>query len=128
MRPKELLMAALTAGTLLTLGACGTQESDALNGEATTLRDVAIPEDFTFATTRAVALTVSASAEALGAESAPIEIRNSAGHTLLRGPLTAGEALQLNLSLPRHEQTLEVQIGEHVLAVAIEGGAANINL
>ncbi len=124
MQIRKLLMATALVG----LAACGTSESDALNAEPTSLRDVTIADDFTFATTRAVALTVTASAEALGAESAAIEVRNSAGHTLLRGPLTAGEALQLNLSLPRHEQTLEVQIGEHVLAVAIEDGIADINL
>lgn len=93
-----------------------------------TLSEVRIPADFTFATTRAVALSVRASAETLGAPAARLEVRNATGHTLVRGTLQAGRTLALDLALPPHERRVEVQVGTRIVRVPVDGDRAELEL
>jgi len=120
---------ALAGAALLTVVGCA-QGTDGTNGtdEPTSLRDVEIPADFTFATSRAVALTVAASQETLGAPSAALEVQRADGRVLYRGPLSAQTPLTLNLAVPSKDDTVKLKLSangqEHLADVAISAEGA----
>lgn len=92
------------------------------------LRDVEIPPDFTFATSRPVALTISAEASVLGGQAGALEIARPDGRVLYRGPLTAENTLALNLVVPTKDEEVQLKLQanqqEHVATVRVVDGAA----
>lgn len=75
-----------------------------------TLRDVEIASDFTFATTRSVALTVRADKGSTGSESAALEVARPDGKILFRGPIHGDRPLTLDLNVPTKDAELRVKL------------------
>src|SRR5687767_7796915 len=76
----------------------------------TSLREVQVPADFTFATSKAVALTVAAEEAAIGAEQGSIEVARTDGKVLYRGPIKAGEPLAVNLAIPSKDERVDITL------------------
>lgn len=75
-----------------------------------TLADVRVPADFTFATTRAVGLSVSASAARTGPGAAGLTVARLDGKVLYRGPITADRPVELSLMVPTKDSELELTL------------------
>jgi len=124
------LIHALAGAALISVVGCAQQGGEPNNPEQpTSLRDVEIPEDFTFATSRGVALTVEANQDTLGAASGALEIARTDGRVLYRGPLSAGTPLTLNLAVPTKDDALKLKLSangqEHNAEVAINADGVN---
>ncbi len=120
---------ALAGAALVTVVGCAQGAGDAGNtDQPKTLRDVEIPADFTFATSRAVALTVGATEESIGAPTAALEVARADGAILYRGPLSVATPLTLNLAVPTKDSALKLKISangqEHLAEVAIGADGA----
>ena len=93
------------------------------------LREVQVPADFTFATSKPVALTVAAESGAIGGEQGALEVARADGKVLYRGPITAGERLALNLAIPSKDERVEITLRandkETKASVAVINGSAN---
>lgn len=120
---------ALAGAALVSVVGCaqGT-EGGANPDEPKSLRDVEIPADFTFATSRAVALTVSASQESIGAPAAALEVQRADGRVLYRGPLSVQTPLTLNLAVPTKDDSVKLKLSangqEHTADVSINADGA----
>ncbi len=79
-------------------------------GEGAGLRDVEVPADFTFATSRPVALTVQADPAVVGGQAAGLEVRRLDGAVLYRGPLLPDRPLEVSLALPTTDDALELHL------------------
>ncbi len=116
------------AFTALALSACAPGADDGSKELPTSLRDVEIPADFTFATTRAAAVTVAADPAILNGQAGSLEIRRPDGAVLYRGPLSADRALDISLSLPTKDNALELRLnanGQELIAqVPVADGQA----
>lgn len=112
-------------GASLALAACGVDQA-ARPPEAQSLFDVDIPADLTFATSKPVALTVSASAEALGGEWGRLEVRDAEGRVVLEFPILAGRPFEFPLTVAAHHDHLEVEIGGQTIDADITDGAARV--
>lgn len=118
----------LAGAALVTVVGCAQGTDGTNNPEQKTLRDVEIPADFTFATSRAVALTVGASEASIGAPTAALEVARADGAVLYRGPLSVSTPLTLNLAVPTKDSALKLKISangqEHLAEVEIGADGA----
>ena len=118
------LINAVAAAALMSVLGCaqGTGEGNTPE-QPQSLRDVQIPQDFTFATSRAVSVTVSANAETLGAETGALEVARADGRVLYRGPLSVSQPLSLNLSVPTKDDVVKLRLSangqEHTADVSL---------
>lgn len=116
----------LSTLAFLGVAACAPGTSTDGKSQPTSLREVEIPADFTFATSRPTALTVSADPAILTNGAAALEIRRPDGAVLYRGPLQAGQPLDLSLSVPTKDEHLELVLTaegrEMVAQVAVADG------
>ncbi|MCK6548497.1 hypothetical protein L6R52_21805 [Myxococcota bacterium] len=92
------------------------------------LAEVTVPADFTFATTKPVALSVSATADKLGGGQGAIAVERVDGKVLFRGPIEAGKPLQVKLMVPSKDDDLKLKLfakgGELTAQVAVASGSA----
>jgi hypothetical protein len=92
----------------------------------TSLLDVKIPEDFTFATTRGFAVRATGDAERIANTLAEVRLPN--GELLHRGPLSS----PIELAIPTAAQQLKVTLrspdGERQVDVAVNGPEGLINV
>lgn len=121
---------ALAGAALVSVVGCAQQGTETSNPEQPqSLRDVQIPEDFTFATSRGVALTVAADEASIGAPSAALEVARADGRVLYRGPIAAGTPLNLNLAVPTKDNALKLKLNangtERTAEVAISEDGIN---
>ena len=75
-----------------------------------TLRDIEIPEDFTFATSRGVTLSVQVEDTAISAPMAAMEVALPSGAVIYRGPLAKGTPLNVDLSVPTKDTQLKLKL------------------
>lgn len=125
-----IVINALAGAALVSVVGCAQQAGDANTpDQPQTLRDVEIPEDFTFATSRGVALTVAANEATIGAPTAALEVARADGRVLYRGPLSVGSPLTLNLAVPTKDDSLKLKLSangqEHNADVVINADGAN---
>jgi len=108
----------------LGLAACAGDDSTRTDPgpQPTSLRDVTIAPDFTFAMTRAV--TVRVKLAGTSAKTVPVEVHNTHGELLARGQLTAQRAYELDFPLPRAESSVVVKVAGDERHVAIHDGVA----
>lgn len=122
------LIHTLVGCSLFAILAVGCQE--AATPAPDSLRNVKVPAGFDFATSRSVALTVSATEQKLGAAQGLLEVALPGGEVLHRGPVSAGTPLTLNLSVPTKDVDLllKVTAGDKRLdgtaAITADGAAA----
>ncbi len=81
---------------------------------ATSLRDVTIPADFTFQTSRTQRLQLTPPDEAFEgrAKDAPVVVSRPDGAVLYRGAVRKGARLEVEVSVPTSVDSLEVAIGK----------------
>ena len=120
---RNTLINAIAGAALVSVVGCAQGAGEGNTDQPTSLRDVEIPEDFTFATSRGVALTVAASQETIGAETAALEVARADGRVLYRGPLSVSQPLTLNLAVPTKDSSVMVKLNangqEHTAEVAL---------
>ena len=102
------------------LAACGAQDG----GGGGDLRQAAIPADFTFQSTRSVALVVSADDRLFGdVADAQLVVSKASGAAVFRGAIRKGESAQVRVLAPLAEQQLKVTVsgrgGESSSVVAV---------
>lgn len=109
------------------LAGCAPGEGPSAPQEASSLLDVQIPEDFTFATSRG--LSVRATGDAVRIADTLAEVRLANGELVHKGPLTspvelavptAAEVLQVTLRSPDGERVVEVAANGPEAVVAID--------
>lgn len=114
------------AGALLAAGLLGCNVGGPDQTSETSLLDVQIPEDFTFATTKGLTLTALGDPVALRETLA--EIRLASGELVHKGAL----AVPVELAIPRATQSLQVTLrsntNESVVLVPVVDGRAVINV
>lgn len=120
---------ALAGAALVSVVGCAQGIGDGNNPEQPkTLRDIEIPEDFTFATSRAVSVTVSANSANIGAETGALEVARADGRVLYRGPLSVSQPLTLNLAIPTKDDVVKLRLSangqEHTAEVALGADGA----
>jgi hypothetical protein len=120
---------ALAGAALVTVVGCaqGTGDSNTPD-QPQTLRDIEIPQDFTFATSRAVSVTVSAAQATIGADTGALEVARADGRVLYRGPLSVSQPLTLNLAIPTKDDVVKLRLSangqEHTAEVALGADGA----
>ncbi len=96
------------------------------------LRDVTVPADFAFETTREVVVAVHARATTLGASHAALEIALPSGQVLYRGPIAAATPASLTLAVPTKDTELLLRVGAGdrwiAATAAIAAGQAQFTL
>ncbi len=98
------------AAALMALAACGTE---APSGSQDPLRQVEIPEGFTFQTTRALTLTLQAGLTALPAGGV-LSIRRADGALIYSGALVPDRVMKLQLMAPVSDPRLHIELkAEH---------------
>lgn len=102
------IITTLAGCTLIAMLAAGCQDAAAPTPDS--LRNVKVPDGFDFATSRSVALTVSASEDKLGTSQGLLEVALPSGEVLHRGPVNAGTPLTLNLSVPTKDADLLLKV------------------
>lgn len=111
---------------LALLSGCTEQAAPA---QPTTLGDVQVPSNFTFATTKAVALSVTASADKIGGEQGALAVERNDGKVLYRGPIAASKPLAVKLMIPSKDDELRLRLfaktGELTQQVAVTSGDAS---
>ena len=128
---KQGFFTAIAATAILALGAVGCDQAPTGEqvDEPKTLREVDVPEDFTFATSRGVSLTVAANADNMGVDTGALEVQRADGRVLYRGPLSSSQPLNLKLALPTKDNTVKLKLSangtEQIAEVALDGNAAN---
>lgn len=120
----ERLFAGLgLAGALLCAPACSTEPAQT----QPSLRDVQIPADFTFATTRPVTLDLVVEDPGARERGVAVEVRHPDGRTVYRGPVPASG---LRLPIPKAEQGLDVTSilmgNERTQRVALAGAETKV--
>lgn len=124
MKMKRLITGA--AGALLATGLLGCNVGGPEQASETSLLDVQIPEDFTFATTKG--LTVTAHGDPAALRETLAEIRLASGELVHQGALV----VPVELAIPRVTQNLQVTLrsntSESVVLVPVVNGRAVINL
>ena len=123
---RRLWMIAPLLVTALGFAGCDADETNP--GGAEPLRQVEIPADFTFATTRPVGLEVAASADFLGGPVALVEVKRVDGRTLYRGRLSPDRNVQVQLGLPTYQKEVVVEVatssGRQTARVDVSSGTA----
>lgn len=118
--------------SLVAAAASGCNADEAVTPTSDPLREVQIPEDFTFSMSRGVALEVTAD-QALSFH-APLAVQVSLpdGATLYRGPLEAGQAKHIEVLAPRAAEALVVELSGRsknlTKRVAVDGPTVQVNL
>jgi hypothetical protein len=116
----------------LTLAAAGCDADEPVTPTAEPLRQVEIPEDFTFSMSRGLSLEVTAD-EAL-AFHAPLAVQVSLpdGGKLYRGPIEAGAAKHIEVLAPRAADELVIELTGRSKAlskrVAVDGANLQVTL
>lgn len=92
------------------------------------LRAVAIPADFTFATTKQAVISVSVSPE-LVAESAVLEVKRVDGATVYWGSVSPDAPAEVSTLLPKHHEAVQVDLRRQGMppisqTVSLQDGAA----
>lgn len=123
-RSSHLGTFALALG-LSTFAACTEQPS---SPQPATLGDVQVPPSFTFATTKAVALSVSATSEKIGGAQGALSVERADGKVLFRGPIEASKPLAVKLMIPSKDDALRLRLssrdGELTSDVPVAAGSA----
>lgn len=98
----------MTAAAAALVSACATDEAPNPNPQGS-LEDVTVPGDFTFQTNKPVALSVTASADAVQ-QGAALEIVRADGRRLYRGPIRANQPVALDVVIPSKDQQVQVRL------------------
>jgi hypothetical protein len=114
--------------SLMGLGACGRNPQPEV-ALPSSLTEVAVAEDFTFASTRTVGLTVDVAPGVLPVgQAGSLVLTNSEGRVLYRGPVLESGRVQVQLALPLSEQTVKASLassaGTRAADVSIQQDAA----
>ena len=115
-----------TLGCLALAGACAVEPSGSQAPQAESLLDVQIAEDFTFATSRGLA--VRAEGDPARVAETLAEVRLPDGQLVHRGSLASA----VELAVPTWAESLEVTLrsgsGEQVTEIRISGGEAVVSV
>lgn len=92
---------------------------------ATSLREVTIPQDFTFQTSRTqrLQLTPGDSAFEASAKDAPVVVSRPDGAVLYRGAVRKGATLDVEVSVPTSVDTVDVAIGKQRSSIQLSAQA-----
>jgi len=106
-------------------GLVGCAEAPGEAPPATSLRDVTIPADFTFQTSRTqrLQLTPDSSAFEATAKDAPVIVRRPDGAVLYRGAVRKGATLDVEVSVPTAVNSVDVAIGKQRASVQLSAKA-----
>lgn len=116
----------------ISIAAAGCDADEPVTPTAEPLREIAIPEDFTFSMSRGLSLEVTA--DVALAFHAPLAVQVSLpdGGKLYQGPLEAGAAKRISVLAPRAAGELVVELTGRSKAltkrVAVDGSELQVNL
>lgn len=124
--PMRALRHALSGVFIVGLTACAVDNPS--DSAAPSLREVTIPSDFTFQTSRTVSVQINPSDDVfVDTKDAPVEVRRPDGAVLYRGAVRKGKPLDVEVSVPTHVESLDVAVGRDRSVVKLRGAQKSVD-